>query len=85
MSEISVLSDLSRDWQSMKTAPRDGTEIEARGFNWGDRTRGRHRVTAYWNGAEWRDANDEDSTLHYLEQWRANGPTPVRHDHSLAE
>jgi hypothetical protein len=59
-----------RPWQKIATAPKDGTEIEVRGYNWGDRTRGRHRMIAYWNGGEWRDAHDENSSLHYLDEWR---------------
>jgi hypothetical protein len=57
-------------WRDLATAPRDGTEIEARGYNWGDKTRGRHRYITYWDGQGWRDAYDEDLTLRYLEEWR---------------
>lgn len=58
------------EWQPIETAPKDGSWIRVRGFNWGDRTRGRHRMTAYWDGNVWRDAADEDSALHYLTDWK---------------
>lgn len=57
-------------WQPIETAPQDGTEIQARGYNWGDKTRGRHRCIAYWDGKVWRDAEDEDLTRSYLYEWR---------------
>lgn len=57
-------------WRPIDSAPKNGTEIEARGHNWGDKTRGMHRLIVYWNGKEWRDAYDEDSTLKYLIEWR---------------
>lgn len=60
------------EWQPIETAPKDGTEIQARGYNWGDRTRGRHRVLAKWWGNEWHDADDEDTVLKYLTEWRPN-------------
>lgn len=48
----------------------DGTEIFARGHNYGDPKRGRHRVIAFFGAdGKWRDANDEDSILLYLTEW----------------
>lgn len=66
-------------WGPIDTAPLDGTEIEARGYNWGDKTRGRHRVKAFWDEdrAVWRDASDEDSTLKYLHEWRPVAKCPT--------
>lgn len=58
------------EWQPIATAPKDGSWVLARGHNWGDRSRGRHMLTAYWDGKAWRDAKDEDSTLYYLSEWR---------------
>lgn len=58
------------DWQPIETAPRDGTEISARGFNWGDRTRGRHRAKARYEGGRWIDCEDDGATLRYLVDWR---------------
>jgi len=67
------------DWLPISTAPTDGTEIQARGFNWGDRTRGRHRVKAFHRNGKWIDADDEDSTLHYLDEWKPL-PSPTSPD-----
>ena len=67
------------EWKPIETAPKDGTWITARGHNWGDRTRGRHMRTAYWDGSVWRDAADEDTTLSYLIEWK---PSAAQRDES---
>jgi hypothetical protein len=71
-------------WRPIADAPRDGTVIQARGWNFGDPSRGSHIVRAVWSLAQgrgaaycaegWRDADDPDQGLQYLVEWRPTAP-----------
>lgn len=57
------------DWQPIETAPIDGRPVWVRGWDWGTEGGKRHFLWAYFDGADWRPAGDEDSTLTHLTDW----------------
>lgn len=59
---------MASDWQPIKTAPRDGTEVLL--------TDGYHRAVASWRPDEWPDANQETSCWS-ISDWH-NDPIHLR-------
>ena len=61
-------------WQPIETAPKKAGVIRARGFNFGDPSKGRHCVLArWWPQYGWVAAFDRFphlATLGYISEWR---------------
>lgn len=64
------------EWQDIKTAPRDGTWIQVRGHDYGDRTRKRHHAVAFFENGNWLEVGSVGGVLYYLDGWRSLSPTP---------
>lgn len=57
-------------WRPIETAPKDGSEFVARGFNYNDPAKGRHHEIAHWNGVAFVATPDGMSiVLDYLTDW----------------
>jgi hypothetical protein len=58
-------------WQTMDSAPKDGSTIVAAGFNYDNPKSGRHLAVVYWNdeAGGWRDRAEGDSNYDYLTLW----------------
>jgi hypothetical protein len=63
-------------WQPIETAPKDGTPVWVRGWNWGKEGTQRHACYAWWDGEEWRETkgSDEAGFLRYLTDWYSGAP-----------
>lgn len=59
------------EWQPIETAPRDGSPVWVKGYNYGNPNSGEHRTWAWWDGNGWVDAFaiGESSVLTYLVEW----------------
>lgn len=47
------------DWQSIETAPKDGTQILATGHNYGNPEMSRHYAVVQWTERGWVDQEDK--------------------------
>lgn len=58
-------------WQPIETAPRNGSLIVVKGFNYGDESLGCHHCIACWHGGAWMEASDWNATseLTRLTHW----------------
>lgn len=57
-------------WRPIETAPKDGSEFVARGFNYNDPAKGRHHEIAHWDGVAFGATPDGMSiVLDYLTDW----------------
>lgn len=63
-------------WQDIGTAPRDGTWIQVRGHDFGDRTRNRHYAIAFFDNGNWNEVGSASGVLYYLDGWRPLSPSP---------
>jgi hypothetical protein len=57
-------------WQTIDTAPKDGTWIKVRGHDFGDRTRRRHYAIAFYDHENWNEVGSEGGLLYYLDGWQ---------------
>lgn len=66
------------DWQTIDTAPRDGTAILATGLNLGSPGQGRHYALARWERCEhpspddwsgWYEPDGEGGPYYWLTHW----------------
>lgn len=62
-------------WQDIESAPRDGTAVRVRGFNFGLPLNGRHHCLARFDGLGWVEAEDDGAYLPYLTDWRPPAPS----------
>lgn len=56
-------------WESIETAPQDGSPVWARGWDWGREGTQRHYCWAYWEGDEWKASGPDGMLLTHLEEW----------------
>ena len=56
-------------WQSIDTAPKDGTWVKVRGWNFGVPGSDRHYAIAFFEEANWHEVGSEGATLFYLTDW----------------
>lgn len=85
LSERQAAQPAAPGWESIETAPMDGTKILASGLNYGRPDEGRHIVAAMWiNGGWWGDDGgsvDEgqglETKLLYLTHWMPLPPPPA--------
>lgn len=61
---------MSKWGEPISTAPEDGTWIRARGHDFGDPSRKKHTVIAYFENDQWREVGSEGTTLYYLIEWQ---------------
>lgn len=63
----------SSGWKTIERAPKDGTRIIGRGFDWGNPKDRVHLREAVWDSEhhEWVNAHDPDATCSYLVEWIA--------------
>lgn len=64
-------------WQSIKTAPTDGTWIQVRGHDYGEPRNKRHYAIAFFEGGNWHEVGSAGGLLHYLDGWRPLGTSPA--------
>lgn len=64
-------------WRPISTAPRDGTWIRARGWNFGVPGTKFHSVIAVYQDRDWFDATDSFASekFLYLHEWKPYNPT----------
>lgn len=69
-----VLCDLTPSgWQPMSSAPKDGSPVWARGWDWGKPNTTRHSGWVFWNDGNWCWAGDETNHATHLTDYL---PTP---------
>jgi len=77
LSRISELES-AQEWQPIETAPKDGTEFQALGRDWGDPKGRIHAPVAVWDDDKggFVDASDPDVHLIYLTHWQSLPAAP---------
>lgn len=60
---------MSPKWQSIDTAPEDGTWVKVRGYDFGDRLNKRHYAIAFYDCGNWQEVGNEGGLLCYLTDW----------------
>lgn len=59
------------EWRTIESAPKDGSPVWARGWDWGKPGTTRHVGWVYWNGDQWAwsSGSSEPSFATHLTDW----------------
>lgn len=64
------------EWKPIETAPKDGSPVWVKGYNYGNKSKGEHRHFAWWDGENWIEAASE-SELSYIVEWMPLPAPPI--------
>lgn len=59
-------------WKTIETAPKDGSPIWARGYDYGEKKNAMHYCWAWFDGKSWRASTmtpEGQAVLSYLVEW----------------
>jgi hypothetical protein len=62
------------DWKSIDTAPKDGTWVKVRGWDFGVPGNKRHYAIAFFENADWNEVGSDGCLLYYLTDWHPLSP-----------
>ena len=65
------------DWKPMDTAPKDGTWLKVRGWDFGVPGNKRHYAIAFFEDTDWHEVGSEGSLLYYLTDWHPLSPQEI--------
>ena len=66
-------------WRPIDEAPRDGSPVWVRGWDYGKPDTQRHYGWVYWSGTEWNwEGPDSGNYATYLTDWNAAAPSAPR-------
>ncbi len=57
-------------WQPIETAPKDGTWLKVRGWDFNNPGGRRHYAIAYYDYGVWNEVGSVGGQLQYLTDWR---------------
>lgn len=57
-------------WESLETAPKDGTWIKVRGRDFGHANGRRHYAIAFYEDDNWNEVGSAGGLLYYLDSWQ---------------
>jgi hypothetical protein len=71
--------EIVRSWELIDTAPKDGSPVWARGWDWGKSDSTRHYGWVFWGGdGGWFWAGEGDSTAEHLTDWMPAATPQIR-------